>query len=119
MGRHRVRIAHDLSLVTHSLHGWKAFPTHAALTYTMITWALLPMVPQVPGVTLGSSCIHGVLSIFHGEVHDTHPHQTEWMPSLTILMVNTQFLSCHPLWWSNEFTLRRNSHNAFSKLAKT
>jgi len=37
----------------------------------------------------GPPCAHGVLGTPHGEVRDTHPHQTESMPSSTILVVGT------------------------------
>ena len=37
----------------------------------------------------GPPCAHGVSGTPHGEVRDTHPHQTESMPSSTILVVGT------------------------------
>jgi hypothetical protein len=37
----------------------------------------------------GPPCAHGVSSIPYGEVRNTHPHQTESMPSSTILIVGT------------------------------
>jgi hypothetical protein len=37
----------------------------------------------------GPPCAHGVLDIPYGEVHDTHAHQTESMPSSTIFVVGT------------------------------
>ena len=41
-----------------------------ALTHTRITWALPPMAPQIPIVTPGSPCAHGVADTPHGEVRD-------------------------------------------------
>ena len=40
--------------MTLSLRGWEAFATPRALTHTRIIWALSPIMPQVPGITLGS-----------------------------------------------------------------
>ena len=40
----------------------------------------------------GPPCAHGVSGTPHGEVRDTHPHQTESMPSSTILVVGTPIL---------------------------
>jgi hypothetical protein len=54
LARHKLRIAHDLTLVTPNLHGWEASPLPGALTHTRITWALSSPAPQVPGVTPGS-----------------------------------------------------------------
>jgi hypothetical protein len=51
---HKLRIAHSFTLVTPSLREWEAFRTLGALTYTRITWAPSPMVPQASGVTLVS-----------------------------------------------------------------
>jgi hypothetical protein len=42
-----------------------------ALTHTRITRALSPTAPQVPGVTQGSPCAHGVLGTPHGKVCNT------------------------------------------------
>jgi hypothetical protein len=67
---HEVRIAHDLTLMTHSPHGWEVFPTREALTYTRIIWAFSPPAPQVPGVTSGSPLCHGVLGIPFGKVRN-------------------------------------------------
>ena len=47
-------MAYGLTLVNPSLHGWETFPLPGALTYTRITWVLLPTAPQVLGVTPGS-----------------------------------------------------------------
>ena len=65
---HKLLIAHGLTLVTPRLSGWEVFSTPGAPTHTRITWALSPMVPQVPGVTAGPPCAHGVLGTPHGEV---------------------------------------------------
>jgi hypothetical protein len=75
------------SLMTLYLHGWEAFPTSKALTYTRITWAFSPPEPQVLVSLRGPPCAHGGLGIPLGEVRDTHPHQTDSMPSSTILVV--------------------------------
>src|SRR6202048_4199486 len=40
----------------------------------------------------GPPCAHGVSGTPHGEVRDSHPHQTESMPSLTIHVVGTPIL---------------------------
>ena len=40
--------------MTPSSYGWEAFPCPGTLTHIRITWALLPMAPQVLGVTPGS-----------------------------------------------------------------
>jgi hypothetical protein len=56
--------------MTPSLCGWEAFPTPGALTHTWITWAFSPPAPQVPGITPGSPCAHGVSGIHYGEVRD-------------------------------------------------
>jgi hypothetical protein len=90
--RHELRIAHGLTLMTPSLRGWEAFPTPGALTHTRITWALSPPAPQVPGVTPGSPLCPWCFGHPFGEVRDTHPHQTESMPSSTILVVGTPIL---------------------------
>ena len=42
-----------------------------ALTHTRITWALSPMAAQVPGVTPGPPCAHGVAGTPQEEVRDT------------------------------------------------
>jgi hypothetical protein len=42
-----------------------------ALTHTRITRALSPTAPQVPGVTPGSPCAHGVSGTPHGKVCNT------------------------------------------------
>jgi hypothetical protein len=68
--RHELRIAHGLSLMIPSLRGWESFPTPGALTHSRITWAFSPPAPQVPGVTPGSPCAHGVSDIPFGEVRD-------------------------------------------------
>ena len=44
-----------------------------ALTHTRITWSLSPMAAQVPGVTLGPPCVHGVGGTPYGEVRNMHP----------------------------------------------
>ena len=76
---HDLRVAHSLTLMTPSLRGWEAFPTHVALTHTMIIWAFPPTAPQVSGVIPGSSlCPWGtmyphillVLGIPYGEMRD-------------------------------------------------
>ena len=51
---HKLCIGLGLTLVPHSLHGWKAFSMPGALAHTWITWALSPMASQVSGVTRGS-----------------------------------------------------------------
>src|ERR1700738_4022088 len=40
----------------------------------------------------GPPCAHGVSGTPYGEVHNTPPHQTESMPSSTILVVGTPIL---------------------------
>ena len=60
---HELHIAHGLILMTPSSRGWEAFPTLRALTHFRITWAFSPSAPQVPGVTPGPLCAHGVSSI--------------------------------------------------------
>ena len=40
--------------MTNTSCGGEAFPTPEALTHTRITWAFLPLAPQVSGVTSGS-----------------------------------------------------------------
>jgi hypothetical protein len=65
---HKQHIANGLTLMTPSLRGWEVLPTLGALTHTRIAWALSPMAPQVPGVTPGSPCAHGVSGTPHGEV---------------------------------------------------
>ena len=69
-----------------------AFPTPGAFTYTRITWALSPTVPQVPGVTPGSPLCPWYFghSSKRGARHS--PHQTESMPSSTILEVGIPIL---------------------------
>ena len=52
--RHKLRIAHGLTLLHPSLHGWEAFLTPGAFTHTRITWAFSPLAPQFPSVILGS-----------------------------------------------------------------
>ena len=46
------------------------------------------MVRQVPDVTPGSRCAHGVLGTPHGKVQNTHPRQMKLMSSLTILVAD-------------------------------
>ena len=53
-GRHKLLVAHGLTLVTPSLCGWEALSTPRGLTITRITWALSPMASQVPSVIPGS-----------------------------------------------------------------
>src|ERR1700738_3418976 len=90
--RHELRIADGLTLMPPSLRGWEAFPTPGALTHTRITWALSPTVPRVPGVTPGSPLCPWCFghSSWRGARHS--PHQTESMPSSTILVVGTPIL---------------------------
>ena len=52
--RRKLLNAHGLTLMTRSLCGWEAVSTPGALSRIRITWALSPILPQVPGVTLGS-----------------------------------------------------------------
>ena len=72
--RHELRIAHGLTLMTPSLHGWEAFPTPRALTHTRITWALSPSAPQVPGVTPRSPLCLWCFGHPFREVRDTVCH---------------------------------------------
>ena len=51
---HEPSNALGLILVIPGSCGWEAFPGPGALIHTRISWALSPMAPQVPGVTLGS-----------------------------------------------------------------
>ena len=69
-GHHKLLIAHGLTRVTPSLRGWEAFSTLGSLTHTRITYAPSPTVPQIPGVTPGPPCVHGVSGIPHGEVRN-------------------------------------------------
>ena len=100
--------------MTPSLRGWEAFPTPGALTHTRITWALSPPVPQVPCVTPGSPCAHGVLDIplercattYVGLV--THVLYTILYASQAIVLVKkTSALT--PLYWI--FWISRIMHN--------
>ena len=68
---HKLHIAYGFILLIPSLHGWEAFPTLEALTYTRIIWALSPIAPQIPGVIPGSPYAHGILGIPYGEVCNT------------------------------------------------
>ena len=82
--RHKLPIAHGLTLMTPRLRGWEAFSTPGALTHTSITWALSPMAPQVPGVTPRSPlcpwcCGH---SSWKGA---RQLHTREWEPMTNIL----------------------------------
>ena len=52
--RHKLHIACGLTVVPPSLRGCEGFPMPRALTHTMMTWALSPMVLQSPVVTPGS-----------------------------------------------------------------
>ena len=69
--RHKLLIAHGLTLVTPGFRGWEAFPMPRALTHTKITWTLSSMAPQVPGVTLGSPYDYGISGTPHREVCDS------------------------------------------------
>ena len=89
---HEQHISYGLTLVHPSLRGREAFLTPGAFTYTKITWAFSPTAPQVRVSFRGPLCAHGILGILHGEVRNTHPHQTEWMPLSTILEVGTPIL---------------------------
>ena len=53
-GRHKLYIAHGITLVTSTLQGWEVFSMPGTLTYNRITLALSPMAAQVPDVTPGS-----------------------------------------------------------------
>ena len=79
--RHELRIAHGLTLMTPSPHGWEAFPTPGALTHTRITWALSPPAPQVPGVTPGSPLCPWCFGHPFGEVHNTRTLDWALSPS--------------------------------------
>ena len=68
-GHHKLLIAHGLTLVIVSLHGWEVFPMPRALTHTRITWALSPMGPEIWVSLWGPPCAHGVAGTPHGEVH--------------------------------------------------
>src|ERR1700684_2358096 len=96
--------------MTPSLRGWEAFPTPGALT---------PPAPQVPGVTPGSPLCPWCFGHPFGEVRDTHPHQTESMPSSTILVVGTPILELPSSMVPHCVYLRARPHNAFSNLAKS
>jgi hypothetical protein len=65
--RNKLPNAYGLNLVIPNFYGWEAFPTLGTLTQ----WALSPMAAQVPSVTQGLPCAHGVLGTPHGEVRDT------------------------------------------------
>ena len=64
--RHKLCIAHDLTLLIPSLSQWEAFPTPDTFTR---------MVPQLPGVIPGFLCAHDVLGTPHGEVQDRQWHR--------------------------------------------
>jgi hypothetical protein len=76
LARHELRIAHGLTLMTPSLHGWEAFPTPGALTHTRFTWAFSPPAPQVPGVTPGSPLCPWCFGHPFGEVRDNSKDQS-------------------------------------------
>jgi hypothetical protein len=77
--RNKLLILQGFTLVTPNFRGWKAFSTPGALTHIRITWALLPMATQVPGVTPGSPCAYGILGTPYGEVCDTQLFSLENM----------------------------------------
>jgi hypothetical protein len=51
---HKLLVAYSIAIETPRLHGWEILSMLGALTHIMITWALSPTSPQVPGVTPGS-----------------------------------------------------------------
>jgi hypothetical protein len=81
-----------LPFMTPRFCGWEALPTPGALTHTRITWVFSPPVPQVLDVTLGFPLCPWCFRhpFWRGAQHS--PHQTESMPSLTILIVGTPIL---------------------------
>ena len=86
---HELRKADGLNLVPPCLCRWEAFSTPRALAHITITWALSEQRHKCQVSFPGPPCAHGVLSTSHGEVCDTHPYETESMPSSTILVVDT------------------------------
>ena len=73
-------------LVTPNLHVWEAFPMPEVLIHIKITWALSPMVPQVPGVTSGSSWCPLCFKLSLCEMHNTKAKEVQlWIWSLNIL----------------------------------
>jgi hypothetical protein len=87
--RHELRIAHGLTFMTLSPRGWEAFPTPGP-SPTLRSLGPSHHRRHKSRVSLrGPPCAHGVSGIPFGEVRDTHPHQTELMPSSTILVVGT------------------------------
>ena len=63
--RHELCKAHGLTLMTHSLCGWEAFPTPRALTHTRITWALSPIGVTSPGCHSGVPLVPMVFRAVH------------------------------------------------------
>jgi hypothetical protein len=87
-----LRIAHGVTLMTSSLRGWEAFPTPGP-SPTLGSLGPSHHRRHKSRVSLrGPLCAHGVSGIPFGEVRDTHSHQTESMPSSTILVVGTPIL---------------------------
>lgn len=68
--RHKLRIAHGLTLVSPSLCGWETFPMPRALTHTRITWAPSLTVPHSRVSLRFSLYTHGGLGIPNGQVRD-------------------------------------------------
>ena len=64
-GRHKLLIAHGLTLITPSLREYEPFIRFGALIHTMITWALSPTASL-----RGLPYIHGVAGTPHEEVHN-------------------------------------------------
>ena len=67
-GRHKLLIAHGLTLLTLNLRGWEVFPTPGALTHTRITWAPHKRCHKSRVSLRGPPCTHGVSGTPHGEV---------------------------------------------------
>ena len=110
--RHELPLALGFTLVTSSLHGWKAFSIYGISIHTKLTWILSPN--GVTSLECHSSMpsVPMYCSISKKEVCDTYPQQMELIPSSIIYVVSTPIFRLPPSFglvlcfpWSNILTM--------------